>query len=91
MQWDVNVVCLAYAPVVSWVVEFLKRFPVFKRYPKLVVLLLGVAIPLLQQFTSPGHALPLSQILECALLTLGGAIFTHEVITEPLQRTVAKP
>lgn len=71
---------------VSWLVEFLKRWPVLRRFPKVLALLLALVVATLEHYASPAHALPLSQIVSCALLIFGGAVLTHEVVTEPLQR-----
>lgn len=78
-----------YGFAVSWVVEFLKRFPILKRYPKVLAMLLAFVIPLLLgQLASPPHAFPLSHIVACALLIFGTSIVAHEVVTEPVQRNV---
>lgn len=83
---EIDPICLAYAPLVSWVADWLKRWPLLKQYPKLAALLLAFIIPWLQGIVYPAGAVPIAQIIACALLTLAGAIVTHEAITEPVQR-----
>ncbi len=83
-------ICIAYAPLVSWVADWLKRFPFLKQYPKVAALVLAFIIPYLAGLVYPPGAVPVGQIIACALLTWGGAILTHEVITEPVGRWNAR-
>jgi hypothetical protein len=80
--WDVDALCLLYAPVISFVVEFLKRVPFLARFPSLVALFISLAVGWLNVHPSPGQALPISQLVVCVLTAYAGAIATHEVVSE---------
>jgi hypothetical protein len=79
-------ICLVAGPVVSWVVEALKRIPWVKRYPKVAALFIAALAGVAE--AAYGTGATVTQIVRCVLQTWGVAIATHEVITEPLQRTV---
>jgi hypothetical protein len=81
---QIDPICLLYAPVVSWVVDFLKRVPFLARYPKIIALFLTLALSYLQAHPSPGQAFPISQLVACVLTTLAGTVATHEIVSEPL-------
>lgn len=78
--------CIVAGPVVSWIVEALKRIPIIKRYPKIAALVIaGIA----GAVEYAGGAVPLAEVLRCVVQAWGLAIATHEALTEPVQRLVA--
>jgi hypothetical protein len=80
-------ICLVAGPVVSWVVEALKRIPWVKRYPKIAALLIAALAGVAE--AAYGTGATVTQIVRCVLQTWGLAVASHEVITEPLQRRVS--
>ena len=76
-------VCIAWAPVISWVVDFVKRFPWIGKYPQLVTFFVTLAVAYLNTHPSPGGSIPVSQIVVCVLLMLAAAHATHELVSEP--------
>lgn len=79
----IDPVCIAWAPVISWVVDFIKRFPWIGKYPQFVAFFVTLAVAYLNAHPSPGGSIPLSQIVVCVLLMLTTAQVTHEMISEP--------
>lgn len=85
---DIDPICAAYAPIVTFAVQFLKRVPLLQRYPKLAALFLAFALSYLHSSPSPPHAFPLSQIVACALVVLAGSIAAYEVFLKPAMSKV---
>jgi hypothetical protein len=61
----------------------LKRIPFLRRYPQYAGVILAFAAAWLIQNPSPGHAFPVTQIVQCALEVFLGAAATHKFIFEP--------
>jgi hypothetical protein len=85
----VDETCIVWAPLISWVVDFLKRVPFLAKSPKAVALVATLGVALLQVRPSPEHAFPLSQVLVCVLTTWAGTIATYELVTKPVIQPVA--
>lgn len=70
-------VCVVYGPVISFVVDVLKRVPFIANHPKVVAAVLALAIAL---FPLVGVDKPdVAAIVQCFIIAFGGAIGTHEV------------
>lgn len=78
--------CLIAGPIISWIVEMLKRLPVVKRYPRIAALIIA-GLAGAARFAWGG--LPVATLIECVLKAWGLSIATHEVLTEPVQRIVS--
>ncbi len=69
--------CVVYGPIISFVIDFLKRIPFIARYPKVVAALLALAVAL---FPVVGVDKPdLEAIVNCFVAAFGGALGTNEV------------
>lgn len=69
--------CVIYGPVISFVVDVLKRIPFVAKYPKVVAALLALAVAL---FPVVGVDKPdLEAVVNCFVVAFGGALGTNEV------------
>lgn len=69
--------CVVYGPIISFVIDFLKRIPFIARYPKVVAALLALAVAL---FPVVGVDKPdLEAIVQCFIVAFGGAVAANEV------------
>jgi hypothetical protein len=69
--------CVVYGPIISFVIDILKRVPFIARYPKVVAALLALALAL---FPVVGVQQPsLEQIVQCFIVAFSGSVATHEV------------
>lgn len=78
--------CLIAGPLISWIVEALKRIPLIRAHAQLVALILAAAAGVAAQ--ALGAEAPLAALVRCVLQTWVAAIATHEVITQRVQRWV---
>jgi len=79
--------CVVFGPLISFVVDFSKRIPFIARYPKLVAAALALLLNALPALGVDNANL--MRILECLIVSFGGAVATHEVAkATPVLRNV---
>lgn len=77
---DDATVCLAIAPVVSFVVSFLKRIPFVKSNPKMIALFFSIAVSALATLHGAAGGIDYTTLLRCVLVQFSGAVATHEIV-----------
>jgi len=83
-----DIICLAIAPLVSFVVSALKKIPFVKRFPKSAAFFISAIVGGWTATHGSVQGIDYSAIVTCVLTQFAGAVATHEAVVNQVQKVV---
>lgn len=83
-----EIICLAIAPLVSFVVSALKKISFVKRFPKSATFFISSIVGVWTATHGTPTGIDYGAIVQCILIQFSGAVATHEAVTNQVQKVV---
>lgn len=81
-----DAICLLAGPVISFVVSFLKKIPLVKRFPKSAAGFISMAVGAYTATHGSTPGIDYGTLVQCILTNFAAAVATHEAIVEPVAK-----
>lgn len=83
-----DIICLAIAPLISFVVSALKKIPFVKRFPKSAAFFISAIVGGWTATHGSTPGIDYASIVQCVLTQFAGAVATHEAVVNQVQKVV---